>query len=267
MLHYFDSHRTRRTRSIGLTIGALLLLAGAIAAPVSAQTATTFLQLAGPAGKQVTAASAGTATFYGVMAGGQAYNWNSIKGAWEALPNVPATVQNVPNRIAYDKTGDLWVIDPSERVWSYVPPNYRPAPGALKQVSVGTSANVWGVNDPGNVYKWNPTTTTWIAEPGTCASVSVASDGTVWCLGPNDAIWRWNGTTWVAFPGALRWISVGSASNVWGVNYAGQVFKLNAAGTGWDVPVVPSGAFTGVSVASDGTVLLVRGDGTLWKGK
>ena len=227
----------------------------------------TFVQVAPPTGKLFTAASVGTTSFYGAVAGGQVWNWNSRTGAWEALPDFGSAGAHLPTSVTYSAGGDLWAVDEQARVSSFVPPTWRCCANVLmKQISVGSSANVWGVNGSGNVYKSTTTGNGWTLMPGILGSVSVASDGTVWGLGPNDAIWRWSGTTWVAFPGALHWISVGSAANVWGVNAAGQVFNLNAASTGWDVPVVPSGAFVGVSAASDGTVLLVRQDGTLWKG-
>lgn len=101
--------------------------------------------------------------------------------------------------------------------------------------------------------------------PQAFASISIGGNGEIWGLQPNDSIWRWNGAAWTQFPGTLSSIAVGGGSNVWGVNRAGQVLKLNAAGTGWEMPNVPPGTFVSVSTSmSDGTVLL-RSDGTLWK--
>ena len=85
------------------------------------------------------------------------------------------------------------------------------------------------------------------------------------CRGNRRAEVTRSGTGWNSIPGALRWIAVGSASNVWGVNSNGQVYKFNTTTNGWEMPAVPPGTFKGVSTAADGTTLLHRSDGTLWK--
>jgi len=51
----------------------------------------------------------------------------------------------------------------------------------------------------------------------------------------------------------LSQISVGKDGLVWGVTGDSHVFKLNAAGDGWDEPN-PDARLINVSVASDGTV-------------
>ncbi|MFT3922337.1 MAG: fibronectin type III domain-containing protein [Myxococcales bacterium] len=234
------------------------------AVPLAPPPTTSFVQVAPPSGKTFTSASVGDSAFFGGIAAGEAWKWGS--SAWSTWKN-PSTV--ALSQIAYGKGGELWVLDVQGRIWSMVyAPNWTSVSGTLKQISVGSADNVWGVNAGGNIYKWNRSTTKWSQMPGLLGAVSVAADGTVWGLAQDyKSILRWNGTAFVTFTGTLNAISAGSASNVWGVTASGTVYKLNAAGTGWGKPLVPTGAFVNVSVASDGTVLLLRNDGTVWKGK
>lgn len=61
-------------------------------------------------------------------------------------------------------------------------------PGTLKQVSVGSSGNVWGVTPANEVRRWIGSG--WASVPGTMAQVAVGADGTVWALDPNGNIFR-----------------------------------------------------------------------------
>jgi hypothetical protein len=185
------------------------------------------------------------------------YVWNGTNwkhdGAWVS--------DTAPAQVAYGNDGARWGVD--TKYWIYRwGTSWTFVPGRLKQISVGSASNVWGVNSAGDIYKW--TGTSFIKMSGSFASVSVAADGTVWALQPDDSIRRWNGSSWMPSAGSLHWISAGSVSNVWGVNSSGLVYKLNAATGGWEMPPVPSGTFKGVATASDGTTLLVRSDGALW---
>jgi hypothetical protein len=216
-------------------------------APVSG-----FTQLA--VGTAFTSASIGSANNYGGIVSGQLNAWNGT--SWG-----PGGV--TLTQVAYGNDGTRWGVASNGVIYYRNATSWTTIAGALKQISVGNASWVWGVNSAGSIFKWNGAG--WSQGPGIFASISVGADGTLWALQANDSIWRFNGSTWVQIGGALRWISVGSASNVWGVNAGGQVYKLNAAGTGWDTPIVPSGPFVGVSTASDGSTLLLRSDGSLWK--
>ena len=251
---YFFTVAGRSDTNAGSTIGGASQASATTATPTTTTTTTTtpaWTQIG--TGTTFTSASIGSATSYGGIVGGKYYAWNGTSFVADGI---------ALTQVAYGNDGSRWGVASTGTIYRWST-SWGTVAGALKQISVGNASNVWGVNSTGSIYKWNGTG--WMQMPGTFASVSVAADGTVWALQPNDSIWRWNGSAWVQFGGALRWISVGGAANVWGVNAGGSVYKVNAAGTGWDMPGVPSGTFVGVSAASDGSTFLIRNDGTLWK--
>ena len=208
-------------------------------------------------GYALTNATIGTASFYGVIAtSGQLMTWN-VAG-WVGEGPGTGLLQ-----AAYGNDGDRWGITSTGAIYHRMigTVSWSLIGGALKQISCGNRSNIWGVNSAGSIYRFDGLG--WVQVAGTLASVSVGADGTVWGLGSNDAIFRWNGSGWTSVGGALHSIGVGSASNVWGVNAGGQVYKWN--GTGWSMPAVPSGTFVAVSAAADGSAVLRRNDGTVWK--
>jgi hypothetical protein len=130
-------------------------------------------------------------------------------------------------------------------------------------VAAGSASNIWCVNSPGSIYKWNGST--WTQITGTnFATVTAAADGSVWALKKDDTIWQWTGSTWAQRPGTLRWIAAGSAASVWGVSSAGTIYRWN--GSTWIAQTdVPAGGYKGVAAAADGSTILLRNDGTIWK--
>lgn len=205
------------------------------------------------AGMSFTSASVGSASSYGGVVGGQYYAWNGTSFVADGI---------ALTQVDYGSDGARWGVAANASIYRR-DASWTTIPGALRQVSVGNAANVWGTNASAAIYKW--TGTGWTQMPGAAVTAAVAADGAVWVVNAADQIYRWNGTGWNQMPGALRWISVGSSTNIWGVNASGAVFKFNSTTGGWDMPVVPAGTFAGVSTTSDGTTLLLRNDGTLWK--
>lgn len=205
------------------------------------------------AGLTFTNASVGSSTTFGGIVGGKHYAWNGSSFVADSMSMM---------QVDYGSDGTRWGVAADTSIYRR-DAAWTTIPGSLKQVSVGDATNVWGTNAGGSIYKW--TGAGWTAMPGAAVNAAVGSDGAVWVVNGADQIWRWNGTGWDKIPGALRWISVGSAANVWGVNAEGWVYKFNTSTGGWDRPVVPAGSFIGVSTTTDGTTLLLRSDGTLWK--
>lgn len=132
-------------------------------------------------------------------------------------------------------------------------PLWAKVAGALKQVSVGSAANIWGVTPTSDAVSWNGTG--WTKRAAGIRNIAAAADGTVWGVGSDGGIMRWNGATFVRMPGAAVQVSVGNAANVWTVNSAGVVSKWN--GTAWDA-AADAGICKEVAAASDGTVLVIR---------
>lgn len=223
------------------------------APPTVASTPVAWTQIG--VGMTFTSVSIGSASnAWGTNAGGQIQRWNGA--GWTQMQGVAVSA-------AMGADGTVWVVNSADTVFRWNGVSWNEVPGAPRRVSVGTATNVWGVTAGGQIQKW--TGTGWTQMPGAAVSAAVGADGAVWVLNSADEIYRWNGSGWNRMPGALRWISVGNATNVWGVNAGGSVYKFNNSTGGWDQPAVPSGTFIGVSTAADGSTLLLRNDGTLWK--
>ncbi|HLT84290.1 MAG TPA: tectonin domain-containing protein [Phototrophicaceae bacterium] len=101
---------------------------------------------------------------------------------------------------------------------------WMPVRGALKQVSVGSASQVWGVNAADKIYRWNGSS--WTQVSGALKHVSVAADGTVWGVNAADRIYRRDGDRWTLVPGALDQVSTGSGALVWGVNSSDAIYRL-----------------------------------------
>lgn len=234
-----------------------------VTATPTAAVSTTFVQVG--AGTPFTSASIGSANNYGGIASGQLTTWDGSRWVSGGI---------ALSQVGYGSDGTRWGVTSAGMIYRSNEVTLQPVPGhisswaimpgELKQIAVGNTGNVWGVNADGYTYMWSGVE--WRVMPGKFASVSAGADGTVFALDANDSIWRWTEKqSWEQLSGGLRTISVGSASNVWGVSAAGDVYQLNPATSGWEMPPVPAGKFVGVSAAADGSLLLVRNDGTLWK--
>ena len=145
---------------------------------------------------------------------------------------------------------------------------WKDVPGKLKQVSVGTRDQVWGVNSDGNIRNFR--NGTWETPPGaqiagsiTC--VSVAEDGAVWAVNSDGNVYRRDVNAWTPVPTdkvgeKLAQISVRSADEVWGVGSDGDVYQWTKDSS-WNP--VPGDELAWVSAAQDGTVWGVSPDGRI----
>ena len=125
--------------------------------------------------------------------------------------------------------------------------NWVPVAGRLKQVSVGSSSNIWGLDPNGGVYKWDGRQ--FQSKPGQLNHISAAADGSVWGTDPNGGVYQWQGNNWVPKAGKLGMISVGGRGKVWGTDGGGGVYKWN----GQQFQAV-GGSLQMISVGSDGTI-------------
>lgn len=136
-------------------------------------------------------------------------------------------------------------------------------PGQLRQVSVGSAQQVWGVNANNVLYRWMGGG--WAAPTSIpIKQVSVAADGTVWAISASNAILRWSGDRFETMPGEATQVAVGSASNIWVVNAGGTVYRWN--GSGWETATA-AGNCKAVAAGADGAVFVVRSaDGSVYRG-
>jgi len=136
--------------------------------------------------------------------------------------------------------------------------------GRLEHIDAASENVVYGVDGKDRVYQYTINhhgRTRKVQWPGSMRQISVGSDDEVWGINANENIYRLDGASWTMIPGNLAQISVGSATNVWGVsshlNSQGNVFQYNNNG-GWTHVTGPQ--LTHISVGGDGVVMGVDAD-------
>ena len=78
-------------------------------------------------------------------------------------------------------------------------------PGKLKQISVGSSSVVWGVNRDDKIYRW--TGATWQQISGGLKYICVSRTGSnIWGVNKNNEIYYRSRNTWVKVSGRLKQI-------------------------------------------------------------
>jgi tectonin-like protein/parallel beta helix pectate lyase-like protein len=119
---------------------------------------------------------------------------------------------------------------------------WTPVYGTLKQLAVGGSGHVSGVDLSNNVLTWNG------QYLGNCwtqvgsmlmRNVSIGNDGDLWGVDSSQAAWHYNYTlgswTQTSFPPASprQKVAAGSASNVWSIDPAGAASYWSASSSTW----------------------------------
>jgi virginiamycin B lyase len=161
-------------------------------------------------------------------------------GGWEYLPG-PAMTQ-----VSIGADGTVWGLENTlNNVRRWNGSGWEVIPGQLKQISVGSAQNIWGVNNANQIFR--RVGDGWQRMPGALTQVSAAADGTVWGVTDAGNIYQWTGSAWQHVPGQLKHISVGSAQHVWGVNFSDIIFRRN--GSAWESL---GGYLKQVSVNADG---------------
>ena len=136
---------------------------------------------------------------------------------------------------------------------------WQQVPGKLKQISVGSASQIWGVNKNDEIFQY--VNNQWQKISGGLKHVSVAADGTVWGVNAGDLIHQYLGNNqWKQISGGLKQISVGSASQIWGVNKNDEIFRY--VNNQWEKI---SGGLKYVSVAADGTVWGVNANDDIFR--
>ena len=162
-------------------------------------------------------------------------------------------VKGALKQISVGSDGDVWGVNSGNRVFRRQPRKRRWAavPGRLKQIEVGTASEVWGVGTDNRVYRWGGRS--WKQKRGRLKQISVGADGTIWGVNSANKIFVWNGRKWRKIGGRLKQISVGSRAHVWGVNGNNEIFRWGGRGR-W---VRVTGRMKQVSVSSNGDVYAI----------
>lgn len=152
---------------------------------------------------------------------------------------------------------------------------WRPVPGNLVRIAVGSHANVWGLDKEDKIVRWNESKAVWEAKDGRLHEISAGSEGQ--CIGVNrdGDVYSWNapGNKWAGVQkmcyhlGVAKYfftkfnaVSAGSNKQVWGLNRDGSICRQDQNGN-WcivafarDNQIVFMDGFKQVSAGSDGTV-------------
>jgi len=124
---------------------------------------------------------------------------------------------------------EVWNVGPQGGVWK------RPVDGSgtwknvpgllLKQVSVGTNGQVWGVTDKGEVFTF--TNNKWYPVKGSLSQIDVGTDS-IWGVQANGDVYTKTNKdiypNWVQIPGKLKYVSSDN-ENVVGLGMANE-FKV-----------------------------------------
>jgi hypothetical protein len=101
-------------------------------------------------------------------------------------------------------------------------PTWHAFTGAAIRIAVGSTGNVWVVNDRNQVWVFEWPTQAWRQLPGAATDIAVGADGSVWIVGTTPAagggfvISRWNTMAWEDLPGqGAVAIAAGPDGNPW----------------------------------------------------
>lgn len=157
--------------------------------------------------------------------GVDAANQVSRRGSagWENVAG-PAIKQ-----VSFGVDGTVWALTTSgsNNIVHWSGAGWIATPGTLKQISVASLQQIWGVSATDEVYRW--TGTGWTRMPGALTQISVAADGTVWGVTALGSIYRWTGSRWELVAGQAKYVSVGSADNVWVIGSDDIVYQRSGA--------------------------------------
>jgi hypothetical protein len=147
-----------------------------------------------------------------------------------------------------DKT--LWGVNADQQIFTkgLFDRGWTPISGSLKNVAVGPSEVIWGVNGRDEIFRRN-VANEWSRISGSLRWISVGRDLSVWGTNSRREIFRWSINDWQRIPGSLAYVSVGTEDHVWGVNERHEVFTWK--GDSWERV---SGSLNWISAGADGTV-------------
>ena len=159
-------------------------------------------------------------------------------------------------------------VDSAGNIFQFDPgsTSWTDIPGQLNLIEVGTDGSVWGVNAAGQTYTY--TNGGWTNIPGQLANqpgaLSVGADGTVWGINPGQQIYRYD-------PGSQAWINVPGSLVQIAVGNATNIWGVNEhqqvyrydAAMGWIN--VPGAFLVQIAVAFDGSVWGVNAAGSLYE--
>jgi hypothetical protein len=158
--------------------------------------------------------------------------------------------------ISTDGNGAIFGLNKNGQIFAWNGFKWTKVEGLLKQISVGSKTDIWGVNAYNEV--WQVTTAGWKLQPGRMTHVAVAKGGgAVVAIDAQGTPYQWDGINkWNRMPNAptaLTKIEIGRPGNIWGLGKFGEIYQWMPSWNGWRTANA-NGALKNISVGIDGTI-------------
>lgn len=125
-------------------------------------------------------------------------------------------------------------------------------------IAIGKDGSVFGLDPGGKVLRWSNARKTFDSFPGSLVRIAVDEDGKPWGISALGRVFRHDGSSWRQIIGAVGAdISIGAAGTVMIVDAGGALYRLNAAGTGFE-RVTGNGSL--IAVGPDDVPWTIRSD-------
>lgn len=126
-------------------------------------------------------------------------------------------------------------------------------------LAIGADGSVFGLDSAGGVLRWSNIKKSFDTFPGSLVRIAVDKDGHPWGISALGRVFRHTGSQWKQISAATASdISIGYNGTVLSASAAGRLYKLNDAGTRFEM--IPGNSVALVAAGPDGTPWAVRSD-------
>jgi len=162
-------------------------------------------------------------------------------------------------KISGGKDGTVMAIDHQYRVWLRLGDKWKMTPGKLNTISVGSMNYIIGLDDKGQMWKFDLEKMNWNKLIGKAEEVSVGEDGIVYITNENHEVLFYKNGKWVNEHIKLFKVVAVNRNKVWGITLNGQVVqKLDGI---WEI--MP-GKLNDLDVSSMKLAVGIKSNQTFW---
>lgn len=166
-------------------------------------------------------------------------------------------------RIAVGPTGETWIIDRQNRLFSYRDGNWDERPGEAREVAIGPDGSVWSIDKAdfapggGAIRQWSRDG--WRQIEGAAIKIAVGPEGKAWIVNSAGRIFRQSGEGWELLPGVACELSIGPDGIAWCLSRNAMpdgghsIHRWN--GSDWDHI---TGSAVKIAAGTNGTLYIVR---------